>query len=87
MDYEVYLRTEAFEFLRHRHTDARNRLLRLFHELGRDPYRRGDFSERDLSGRDIQVPYLSTLRDFILGRSRRKGTESDRRSIRRRIIG
>ncbi len=35
MDYEVYLRTEAFEFLRHRHTDARKRLLRLFHELGR----------------------------------------------------
>jgi hypothetical protein len=55
MDYEVYVRTEAFEFLRHRHTDARNRLLRLFHELGRDPYRRGDFSERDLSGQDIQV--------------------------------
>ncbi len=53
MDYEVYLRTEAFEFLRHRHTDVRNRLLRLFHELGRDPYRRGDFSERDLTGRDI----------------------------------
>jgi hypothetical protein len=58
MDYEVYLRTEAFEFLRHRHIDARNRLLRLFHELGRDPYRRGDFSERDLSGRDIQVLIL-----------------------------
>jgi hypothetical protein len=55
MEYEVYLRTEAFEFLRHRHSDERNRLLRLLHELGRDPYRRGDFSERDLSGREIQV--------------------------------
>jgi hypothetical protein len=55
MDYEVYLRAEAFEFLRHRHTDARNRLLRLLHELGRDSYRRGDFSERDLSGREIQI--------------------------------
>ena len=29
MDYEVYLRTEAFEFLRHRHSDERNRLLKL----------------------------------------------------------
>jgi len=55
MDYEVYLRTEAFEFLRHRHSDERNRLLKLLHQLGRDPYRRGDFSERDLNGREIQV--------------------------------
>jgi len=55
MDYEVYLRTEAFEFLRQLHADQRNRLLRLLHELGQDPYRRGDFAERDLSGRDIQV--------------------------------
>jgi hypothetical protein len=38
MDYEVYLRTEAFEFLRHRHSDERNRLLKLLHQLGRDPY-------------------------------------------------
>jgi len=55
MEYEVYLRTEAFEFLRQRHTDERNRLLRLLHELGQDPYRKGDFFERDLSGREIQV--------------------------------
>jgi hypothetical protein len=55
MEYEVYLRTEAFEFLRHRHPDERNRLLRLLHELGQDPYRRGDFAEREQSGRDIEV--------------------------------
>ena len=30
MDYNVYLRTEAFEFLRHRHRDARNRLLNCY---------------------------------------------------------
>ena len=66
MDYEVYLRTEAFEFLRHRHRDERNRLLRLLHELGRDPYRRGDFAERDLSGRDIQVLFSSETR-FRIG--------------------
>ena len=55
MEYEVYLRTEVFEFLRHRRIDERNRLLGLLHELGGDPYRRGDFAERDLSGRDVQV--------------------------------
>jgi hypothetical protein len=55
MEYEVYLRTEAFEFLRHRHSDDRTSLLRLLGELGRDPYRRGDFAERDSSGREIQV--------------------------------
>ena len=55
MDYEVYLRTEAFEFLRHRHSDECNRLLKLFHQLSRDPYRQGDFSERDLSGREVQI--------------------------------
>ena len=32
MVYEVYLRSEAFEFLRHRHADERNRLLRLLDE-------------------------------------------------------
>jgi hypothetical protein len=65
MDYEVYLRTEAFEFLRHRHTDARSRLLRLFHELGRDPYRRGDFSERDLSGRERRLPRHSKIAHLL----------------------
>jgi hypothetical protein len=55
MGYEVYLRAEAFDFLRHRHADERNRLLRLLHELGGDPYRRGDFAERDLNGRSVQV--------------------------------
>jgi hypothetical protein len=55
MEYDVYLRIEAFEFLRHRHGDERNRLLRLLHELGRDPYRHGDFVEPDPSGQDIQV--------------------------------
>jgi hypothetical protein len=86
MDYEVYLRTEAFEFLRHRHSDARNRLLKLLHQLGRDPYRCGDFSERDRSGREIQVLVFPAIRDCILGRSRRQGTESDRRSIRGQIV-
>ena len=77
MDYEVYVRTEAFEFLRHRHIDARNRLLRLFHELGRDPYRRGDFSERDLSGTGDSVFDLPAIRDCLLGRSCRQRIEGD----------
>ena len=66
MDYEVYLRTEAFEFLRQLHAYQRNLLLRLLHELGQDPYRRGDFAERDLSGRDIQVLFSSETR-FRIG--------------------
>ena len=36
-------------------SDERNRLLRLLHELGQDPYRGGDFSERDLSRRNAEV--------------------------------
>ena len=85
-EYQVYLRTEAFEFLRHRHMDERSRLLRLLRELARDPYRRGDFAERDLSGRDIQVLIFPAIRDFILARSRRQGTQSHRHSIRRQMI-
>ena len=81
MEYEVYLRTEAFEFLRHRHGDERNTLLRFLHELGRDPYRRGDFAERDLNGRDIQVLIFPAIRAFILGRSRCQRTKGDRYSI------
>ena len=45
MECEVYLRIEAFEFLRQRHTDERNRLLRLLHQLGRDPFNEREFCE------------------------------------------
>ncbi len=55
MEYEVYLRTEAFEFLRTVRGDERTRLLRFLHELAAQPYREGDFVERDVGGRDIQV--------------------------------
>lgn len=55
MDYEVYLRGEVFEFLRHCRVNERELLLKLLRALGQDPYRRGDFTERDQSGRDIEV--------------------------------
>jgi hypothetical protein len=55
MEYEVYLRREVFEFLRQTRRDERDQLLRLLRALGQDPYRRGDFTERDRSGRDIEV--------------------------------
>lgn len=55
MEYEVYLRREAFEFLRQQRNDERDRLLSALQALGRDPYRPGDFTERDQSGRDIEV--------------------------------
>lgn len=55
MEYEVYLRREVFEFLRRCRSDERDQLLTQLEALGRDPYRRGDFTERDQSGRDIEV--------------------------------
>ena len=55
MEYEVYLRREVFEFLRRCRRDEREPLLTLLGALGRDPYRQGDFTERDRSGRDIEV--------------------------------
>lgn len=55
MEYDVYLRREVFEFLRQCRRDDRDQLLRLLEALGRDPFRRGDFTERDRSGRDIEV--------------------------------
>jgi hypothetical protein len=55
MEYEVYLRREVFEFLRQRRSDDRDQLLALLRALGQDPHRRGDFTERDQTGRDIEV--------------------------------
>ncbi len=55
MDYEVYLRREVFEFLRQCLVADRERLLTLLQSLGRDPYRRGDFTEQDRAGRGIEV--------------------------------
>jgi hypothetical protein len=55
MDYDVYVRREAFEFLRHCRVNERELLLKLLRSLGQDPYRRGDFTERDQSGRDVEV--------------------------------
>ena len=55
MEYEVYLRREAFDFPRQLRWDDREHLLGLLQCLGRDPFPRGDFSERDSSGREIEV--------------------------------
>jgi hypothetical protein len=55
MEYEVYLRREVFEFLRRVRPNEREVLLKLLRTLGHDPYRRGDFTERDQSGRDVEV--------------------------------
>ena len=54
MEYEVYLRREVFDFLRGLRREDREHLLTLLRKLGRDPFRRGDFSERDLAGREVQ---------------------------------
>jgi hypothetical protein len=63
MEYEVYLRREVFEFLRECRRDERDQLFTQLRALGRDPYRRGDFTERDRSGRDIEV---SIFRRFAI---------------------
>jgi hypothetical protein len=55
MEYEVYLRREALEFLRLRRNDERDLMLGLIRLLGKDPSRRGDFAERDSNGREIEV--------------------------------
>jgi hypothetical protein len=55
MDYEVYLRREVFEFLRQCRGADREQLLMLLRSLGRDPFRRGDFTEPDRAGRGIEV--------------------------------
>jgi hypothetical protein len=49
------LRREAFDFLRQLRRDEREDLLGLLRALARDPFRPGDFSERDGSGREIEV--------------------------------
>ena len=54
MEYEVYLRREAFDFLRQLRRDDREHLLGLLRRLARDPFQPGDFSERDLSGRQLE---------------------------------
>jgi hypothetical protein len=55
MAYEVYLRREVFEFLRQCRAQEREQLLTVFRALARDPYRRGDFTQRDRSGRELEV--------------------------------
>ena len=55
MEYEVYLRREVFEFLRQCRSGDRERLLTLLRKLGTDPYKQGDCTERDRTGRKIEV--------------------------------
>ena len=55
MEYEVYLRREVFEFLQQCRREQRNQLLTLFGAIARDPFKHGDFTERDPAGRDIEV--------------------------------
>ena len=55
MEYELYLRNEVFEFLRRCRRGDRDGLLTLLRALANDPNRRGDFRERDRSGREIEV--------------------------------
>jgi len=55
MEYEVYLRREVFDFLRQCRANQREELFALFREIGRDPHGRGDFTQRDRGGREMEV--------------------------------
>ena len=54
MEYDVYLRREAMDFLRKCRPHDRDHLLRMLDVIANDPFKSGDFTERDISGRDIQ---------------------------------
>ena len=51
----MYLREEAFEFLRGQRPGGREKLLAFLRSLRKDPFRKGDYTERDEMGRDIEV--------------------------------
>jgi hypothetical protein len=55
MEYDVYLRDEAFEFIRKQSPAGREKLLGFLAGLRIDPFRKGDYTERDERGRDIEV--------------------------------
>jgi hypothetical protein len=55
MDYDLYLREEAFAFLQQRDSGGKNGILNFLAELKRDPFRKGDFSETDANGRDLEA--------------------------------
>jgi hypothetical protein len=53
--YSIYLRNEAFDFLTRQPRIRREAVLRHLEILGSDPFRVGDYEERDADGRMIQV--------------------------------
>ena len=55
MEYELYLRNEVFAFLRQCRRTDREALLTFLRAIADDPHRRGDFTERDRSDRDLEV--------------------------------
>ena len=55
MEYELYIRRAAFDFLRQLRSAERDQLLRLLDELCSDPHRVGDFVEKDATGRNVEA--------------------------------
>jgi hypothetical protein len=55
MTYAVYLRREALDFLRECRREDRDSLLNLLDTLANDPFQKGDFAEKDQTGRTIEV--------------------------------
>ena len=57
-DYGLYVRYEVYQALRSIGGRDRQRILRFLESLSGDPFREGDYSETDGSGRRIQVVIL-----------------------------
>ncbi|MGO9202259.1 MAG: hypothetical protein ACLQM8_17170 [Limisphaerales bacterium] len=53
--YRVFIAAEVITALRACPRREQQIITRLFEELGKDPYRAGDYSERDAIGRPVQV--------------------------------
>lgn len=58
MEYDVYLRDEAFEFLRGQPPAGREKLLAFLRGLRVNPLRKGDYTEHDEIGREIEVSVI-----------------------------
>src|SRR5207247_5751204 len=55
MAYEIYLRSETLDFLHQRRREDRDQILNLLDALENDPFRKGDFAEKDQTSREIEV--------------------------------
>lgn len=61
ISYEVYVRYEIYHTLRSLPASERESVLRFIELLEQDPFRKGNSSARDSSGRELEVRILGKL--------------------------